>query len=360
MSNLERPFFSSLKRLEKWFQCQKRILPWRNQPSPYRVWISEIMLQQTQVITVVPYFEKFIQRFPTIEALAAAEEQEVLFYWAGLGYYSRARNIYRTAKKILALNHFPETVEGWLEMPGVGPYTAGAILSIASNQARPILDGNVERVLSRIRKLNRDRGDTFYKKRLWKLSTFFVEFAAKKKILPSILNQALMELGATICTPKKQKCSECPLSEICQAYRFQEVDAYPPKKKPKEWIAVKEKVSCVMNPKGYVLLQQRNEKQWRAGLWDFLEEIPQDLKKQLKHLGSIESKHIVTRHKIQRQTEVWLYDDSAQSVRWKAGEKLPLSHHWVSIENPHLPVGSALKKTLARVHQDFLMKTPHE
>ncbi len=159
-------FLMSLKSLERWFESQKRILPWRNLPSVYRVWISEVMLQQTQVVTVVPYFEKFVAKFPTVEDLAMAPEADVMQLWAGLGYYSRARNIHKTAKMINKQGQFPKTKEEWLDMPGVGPYTAGAILSIAENLPEPILDVNVERVLSRVWCVKRENEDQKFKVRL--------------------------------------------------------------------------------------------------------------------------------------------------------------------------------------------------
>jgi len=177
-----------LNQMAGWFERQQRILPWRENPDTYRVWISEIMLQQTQVVTVIPYFEKFIARFPTVQALAQAPEEDVLLHWAGLGYYSRARNIHRAAKIIDQAGCFPSTREGWLEIPGVGHYTAGAILSISLNQPEAILDGNVERVLSRARRVSRMKGDSFYKERLWRLSRIVVERAFDLKIPPRAAN----------------------------------------------------------------------------------------------------------------------------------------------------------------------------
>ena len=153
------------KEFGAWFERQQRVLPWRDQPTLYRVWVSEIMLQQTQVITVVPYFERFIAKFPDVHALARATEAEVTAQWAGLGYYSRARNLRKGAIAIEAEGRFPATRAEWLEIPGVGDYTAGAILSIAQNLPEPILDGNVERVLSRVRRVSRARGDAAFKSR---------------------------------------------------------------------------------------------------------------------------------------------------------------------------------------------------
>lgn len=332
-------FLVSLRQFEKWFQRQKRILPWRDQPSVYRVWISEIMLQQTQVITVIPYFERFVTRFPTVEALAEAPEEDVLHHWAGLGYYSRARNLHKAAKKIVAQGRFPTNREEWLEIPGVGHYTAGAILSIASDLPEAILDGNVERVLSRVRRVDRQKGDTEFKSRLWKLSQIFVETAYRHGIRPSNLNQALMELGATICTPKKPKCLLCPISPLCKAAATGEQESYPPKKAPKKWLQVQEELHCWMTESGKVLLRKRQANEWRAGLWDLIEAQPQETQPKLNFLGSVETKYVVTRHKVKRLTKIW-----------KVSENVNLSGlQWVSFDSPEVPVGAPLKKTLKEI-----------
>jgi A/G-specific adenine glycosylase len=332
----------SLKRLASWFERQKRVLPWRDEPSLYRVWISEIMLQQTQVVTVIPYFEKFVTRFPTVKALARASEEDVLLHWAGLGYYSRARNIHQAARQIVAAGAFPRDREGWLDVPGVGPYTAGAILSIALDQPEAILDGNVERVLSRVRRVSRDGGDATYKQRLWRLSRIFVERADEKKIRPSVLNQALMELGATVCTPKKPKCLLCPIAEICRAHQHSEEEAYPPKKKRKEWLEVREEVHCVFDAKGRMLLALRGPGEWRAGLWDFPEESP-FAKSKLTRVGKVESKLVVTRHRITRTAHVWTTKSAASGA----------SLRWISIRSPEVAVGGSLQKTLRQIRDTY-------
>jgi A/G-specific adenine glycosylase len=358
-------FLVSLKQLEHWFERQKRVLPWRNNPTIYRVWISEIMLQQTQVITVVPYFEKFIGRFPTLESLAKAPEEEVLHYWAGLGYYSRARNLHKGAQKITEKGRFPMNREEWLEVPGVGNYTAGAILSIASGQPEAILDGNVERVLSRVRTVSRQKGDVAFKERLWRISRIFVQTADRHKIPPSVLNQALMELGATICVPKKPRCLLCPVTDLCRAYCRGEQDAYPPKKKPKTWVQVKENLHCLLNDRGEVLLRKRGSGEWRAGLWDLLEESPNGIYAKSKLLGEVETRHVVTRHKISRVTQVWRLPKArspgllgaAESAEAGVSQKSAQSQdelRWVSLREPEVAVGSALKRTLKKIAETGL------
>jgi len=349
-------FLISLKRLESWFQRQKRVLPWRDQPSIYRVWISEIMLQQTQVVAVVPYFEKFIARFPSVEVLAKASEEEVMKYWAGLGYYSRARNLRLAAQEIVRSGRFPDTREAWLELPGIGPYTAGAILSIATHQPIPILDGNVERVLSRLRCVSRKNGDVAFKSRLWRISEIFVTAADRHQIDPSITNQALMELGATLCSPRKPACLLCPLQELCRAAQTGTQDHYPPKKKPKKWIQVKERLHCLLDDSGRVLLRRRQKGEWRAGLWDLMDDEPKSLGIRSVSIGEVETQHIVTRHKIHRTTAVWqVKGPAAQMNLLKAAEYLGpglrggTDEKWVDMRNPEVPVGSALKRTLKRV-----------
>ena len=349
-----KPFETALRQMAGWFERQQRILPWRENPDTYRVWISEIMLQQTQVVTVIPYFEKFIARFPTVQILAAAPEEEVLLHWAGLGYYSRARNLHRAARLIVEAGEFPSTRDGWLEIPGVGGYTAGAILSISLNQAEAILDGNVERVLSRVKQVDRSEGDTHYKESLWGYSREFVERAFALKIAPRVTNQALMELGATICTPKKPKCQLCPLSKLCQAHAQGIEERFPPKKKPKKWIDVREELHCVIDAEGRVLLRRRDAGEWRAGLWDLLNEPAEESRARL--VGEVHSKHIVTRHKITRTTKIWRLKGakkSAQGTKWTAAEAGAVTHRWVSPQNPEVAIGSALKKTLSQIRETF-------
>ncbi len=348
-------FLMVLSHLESWFVLQRRILPWRESSSIYRVWVSEIMLQQTQVVTVIPFFERWMARFPTLQDLARAEVEEVLGYWAGLGYYSRARNLHRGAQKVLELGGFPKTRLEWLGIPGVGDYTSGAILSIACNQPEAILDGNVERVLSRVRRVTRQKGDAQFKSRLWQLSKIFVESAAQAGIEPRNLNQALMELGAMICTPTKPKCSVCPISPICRAHQRNDVESFPPKKKPKNWIHLEEKVHAFVNARGEVLLSVSEAGKWRAGLWDFPSQSPDHLFKKAKRLGQVETHYVVTRHKVKRVTEVWSVSNSVRSSNgqsvWKvaASELHDKNLCWVMLNQPKVPMGAPAKKVIGKV-----------
>jgi A/G-specific adenine glycosylase len=341
--------------LAKWFERQQRILPWREQPTTYRVWISEIMLQQTQVITVVPYFEKFLGRFPTVESLAEAPLEDVLLHWAGLGYYSRARNIHKAARLVVEKGRFPKTREEWIEIPGVGEYTAGAILSIALNQPEAILDGNVERVLSRYRMIARGDSDKIYKTALWDLSREVVTRAFENKIAPRVTNQALMELGATICTPRQPKCLLCPIRKGCRAHLAGEEESFPPKKKRKEWIEIREELHCLISDEGKILVKLREKGEWRAGLYDLMVSAPReldlpDLGKAIL-VGTVESRHVVTRHKITRKTSVWRVKRSRMLRASEEGDAL--DGRWITPFQPEVAIGSALKKTLELINETF-------
>lgn len=201
--------------LLSWYRRAKRDLPWRRDPTPYRVWVSEIMLQQTTVAAVTPKYEAFLRRFPSLASLANSREDEVLKHWAGLGYYSRARNLRRAARSVVA-DHggtFPSELAPVLALPGVGRYTAGAILSIAFQKPFPLVDGNVIRVFSRLFGLKGRAKDPAFAARMWPLAGRLVPRHG-----PGDWNQALMELGATVCTPDSPSCGACPVSEHCEAF----------------------------------------------------------------------------------------------------------------------------------------------
>ncbi|MEN0066724.1 MAG: A/G-specific adenine glycosylase [Myxococcota bacterium] len=251
--------------LVSWFNEHARTLPWRSDPTPYHVLLSELMLQQTRVETVIPYFERFTARWPTLGDLAKAKEEEVLHAWAGLGYYSRARNLLRCAVAVSERGEMPQTVDGLRELPGVGPYTAGAIASIAFGVRAPLVDGNVERVVSRLDARAEDpRGAG--KKALWARVTDLHE-AAPEEIAPGDLNQALMELGATVCKPKQPRCDVCVLSSGCLAHAANEVAAYP-KKKPKKPPTPMFSVAGIWRRPDGVVLGRRPNKGLLSGLYE--------------------------------------------------------------------------------------------
>ena len=215
------------KKLLAWFRASHRDLPWRRTKDPYRIWLSEIMLQQTRVTTVIPYYERFLKHFPDVRALADAPEEKVLRLWAGLGYYSRARNLQKAAREIVARHdsRFPNTRVDALELPGIGAYTVAAILSIAYGKKMAVLDGNVARVLARLRALE---GDLRNASRWRELQATADTLIAAQN--PGDWNQAMMELGATVCTPKSPQCLLCPVGEFCQARKRGLAETLPVKR----------------------------------------------------------------------------------------------------------------------------------
>jgi A/G-specific adenine glycosylase len=252
-------------KLLRWFERSARDLPWRRTGDPYAVWISEIMLQQTQVATVVPYFERFMAAFPTVADLAHADLERVLKLWEGLGYYSRARSLHGAAQKIVEEHggRVPNTLEGLLSLPGVGRYTAGAILSIAFHQAAPILDGNVKRVLSRLFAISLDPAARETEELLWSLSASLVPTGKANPF-----NQGLMELGAMICTPRDPGCLVCPLRNLCIAGKTGDPEAFPVRREKKKIPRV-ERVAAVIQRKEEILVRQRPAKGLLGGLWEF-------------------------------------------------------------------------------------------
>lgn len=264
--NMANVFSAFSKKLLKWYELYGRHdLPWQKNQTHYRVWISEIMLQQTQVSTVIPYYERFMTRFPSVSALAKAPEDEVLSHWSGLGYYARARNLHKTAK-IIVSDHkgkFPTTVEGMITLPGIGQSTAGAIISFAQQEKAVILDGNVKRVLSRYFAVDAPKKD------LWPLAT---ELTPSKNA--HHYNQAIMDLGATLCTRTKPRCQDCPFIQTCAGYQTGNPTTYPvkidktaQKKRPTK----KVNLLIIQNAKKEILLLKRPSKGIWGGLWSFPE-----------------------------------------------------------------------------------------
>jgi A/G-specific adenine glycosylase len=223
------------KQLLGWFRQFKRDLPWRRTREPYRIWLSEIMLQQTRVAAVIPYYERFVNRFPDVRALAGAPEEEVLRLWSGLGYYSRARNLQKAAKQIAAKHggQFPSKVDDALALPGIGNYTASAILSIAFGEKLAVLDGNVARVLARLGAI---RGDVRESRRWQALQKIADECLDPRS--PGDWNQAMMELGATVCTPKSPQCLICPVAQFCEGRKLGIAEDLPDKRKKRATVEV--------------------------------------------------------------------------------------------------------------------------
>jgi A/G-specific adenine glycosylase len=251
--------------LVAWFRAHQRNLPWRG-ASPYAVWISEIMLQQTQVATVIPFFNRFLERFPTVQALADAPIEEVLKFWAGLGYYARARNLHRAAKRIVEDfgGELPRTPEAIESLPGIGRYTAGAILSIAYDVPRPIVDGNVIRVLSRVFGLRGDPKSADNQAALWALAEQLVPQES-----PGDFNQGVMELGALLCEPAEPKCERCPLLAVCVAGNSPDPSVLPEIAPGRATIAVTHSAALIRDDRGRVLIVQRPLHGLWGGLWEF-------------------------------------------------------------------------------------------
>jgi A/G-specific adenine glycosylase len=253
------------KKILNWYDSHARELPWRGIADPYAVWISEIMLQQTRIETVIPYFERLMQRFPSVLELAAAPQKDILNLWEGLGYYARARNLHRAAQVIVEEHggELPGDPKALRSLPGIGRYTAGAIASIAFGLNEPALDGNIRRVLARVFDVDRPARSMGGEKRLWELA---MEHLPPGKA--GNYNQALMDLGAVVCTPKSPDCSNCPVSDLCLA-RALGVQEQRPVKKPKSTVPHRTVAAAIIQRNGRTLIAQRPDRGLLGGMWEF-------------------------------------------------------------------------------------------
>ena len=252
--------------LLKWFGQNARVLPWREDPAPYRVWISEIMLQQTRVAAVMPYFNRFLAALPKVENLAVVPDDKLLKLWEGLGYYNRARNLKKAAQIIMSKYNgvIPEDYNELLKLPGIGPYTAGAIASIAYGKDKTAVDGNVLRVFSRV---NAEEGDITSENIKKKIEEIAIECLPISNA--GCYNQSLMELGATVCLPNGEpKCHECPVREVCEAYKLNKMTEYP-KKSPKKKRSIEEKTILILQDSNYLAIRKRPDHGLLAGLYEF-------------------------------------------------------------------------------------------
>lgn len=262
------------QRLLRWFDQHGRTdLPWQQAINPYRVWVSEIMLQQTQVSTVIPYFQRFMARFPTVSDLAEAPVDEVLSLWTGLGYYARARNLHKAAQQIARQHdgHFPSRLEDIQALPGVGRSTAGAIFSIACGGRAPILDGNVKRVLARHAAITGWPGQKEVEQQLWALAE---SHTPDQRVAD--YTQAIMDLGATLCTRSRPNCSICPVAQDCQANALAQQADFPGKKPRKALPEKRTTMLLLKNAQGEILLEQRPAQGIWGGLWSLPELPPED------------------------------------------------------------------------------------
>lgn len=319
------------RKLLAWYRRHQRQLPWRatkNQtPNPYFVLVSEAMLQQTQVATVIDYFERFIKAFATVEALAAANEQEVLKLWQGLGYYRRARNLHKAAQLIVSEHggEVPRTVEVIATLPGVGRYTAGAIASIAYSQPAPILDGNVARVLARWFAIEACIDDTATKNELWRLAA---ELVPKTK--PGDFNQAMMELGAMVCSPRGPACLTCPVRSECDANEQGVAESLPVRQKKVAQKVVQHHVLAIKRRGKYLFSQRPANGLW-ANMWELptfedMDAVPKerDVAKRIKlqtglQLASLNKVNSMQHQTTHRKIQFTLWQTSVESGRLKSG-----------------------------------------
>ena len=252
-------------RLLAWYDRNGRDFPWRETRDPYRIWLSEIMLQQTGVATVIPYYNRFLERFPDVAALSVATVDEVIELWAGLGYYSRARNLHAAARQVVAEHDglFPDNLEQLMALPGIGRSTAGAILSIAFDKKAPILDGNVRRVLIRLDAIDQPPRAAAVEKLLWRRAE---ELTSSER--PHDYAQAIMDLGATVCTPRNPDCGACPLVALCRAYWLGRADELP-RRQPRKKVPLVRQVALLLERDGSFLVRKRPLQGMLAGLWEF-------------------------------------------------------------------------------------------
>jgi A/G-specific adenine glycosylase len=337
------------RKLRSWFRTRSRDLPWRKTNDPYAIWVSEIMLQQTQVATVIDYFFRFLHRFPTVVDLAQADTQEVLKYWEGLGYYRRARQMHAAANQIVAehAGEFPSNFDQILALPGIGRYTAGAICSFAFDQSQPILEANTQRLYCRLMKWEGDPKSGQSQKALWR---FAEEFVPEKNA--GEINQALMELGSLVCTPSHPKCEQCPLQTFCPTFAQNRQADIPKPPKPKEFEHLHE-VAWVVWDRDQVLVRECLPGERWEGLWDFPRfaiEAEQQLDDErfallLKRFGlkvhaptlRMRIKHGVTKYKITLDC----FD-----VQWKAGPQAIIGNYrWLRFDQLHeVPLHSTARR----------------
>jgi A/G-specific adenine glycosylase len=263
----ERPA-SEIRRIRapllRWYDANRRDLPWRRTDDPYAIWISEAMLQQTRVETVIPYWERFLKAFPDVASLARADLDDIYAVWTGLGYYSRARNLKHAAETIVAehAGQLPDTAEGLLELKGIGRYTAGAIASIAFDREAPLVDGNVIRVFARLVGIREDSASRSVVEWMWAIASELVIGSR-----PGDLNQALMELGATVCTPRSPDCAVCPVRRHCDAFAEGDAESLPIKKKKAKQTRIRA-IAASIERAGKILAVRRPETGLMAGLWE--------------------------------------------------------------------------------------------
>jgi len=318
------------KLLLAWYDAGHRDLPWRQTSDPYRIWVSEIMLQQTRAQTVIPYYQRFLQRFPTVDALAAAPENDLLALWSGLGYYSRARNLKRAAQAMVASGGFPRDYAALRALEGVGDYTAAAISSIAFGLPHAVVDGNVLRVVARV---ENDAGEIGAARTRERFRAVAQEWLDAER--PGAFNQALMELGATVCLPRNPLCLVCPLATVCAARQAGTESQLPVKLRKQEPVRIEAKLLLVRRG-GDVLLKQRSsaEKQM-PGFWDLPS--PEDLP--TANVGKCygDFRHSITHHRYTFHVYLASARNPGRGYAWFATERLS-----------EIPLSTTARKALKR------------
>ena len=328
--------------LLKWYHNTARDLPWRRSPDPYRVWVSEIMLQQTQVERVKDYFHRFVTKFPSVFDLAEADEAVVLKYWEGLGYYRRARQLHAAAKLIVSDHEgiFPHDACALRQLPGVGRYTAGAIASISFDLPEPILEANSRRVLARLTHYGRPLSGNKDDQPLWDIAAAIVPRDGGA----GAFNQALMDLGSIVCTPVSPSCETCPLAEHCEAYQLGNVDQIPNVPTRKSSKKINEKAYVLVH-QGKLLVVRRQSGEWWEGLWDFPRAVPDRMTAcgRQRRLGVID--YSVTNHKV-----------TCQILSRMASQRPAVRRHqrWLSpLEIQKLPMTSPGRKIVLLAEKHF-------
>lgn len=331
-----------------WYGRQGRSLPWRETRDPYRIWLSEIMLQQTTVAAVIDYYQRFLKAFPTLESLAAATQEDVINLWAGLGYYSRARNLHRAAQLLVTEyeGRFPEDVDSLQQLPGIGRSTAGAIAALAFEQRAAILDGNVRRVLCRLCALQQPPRSTASEKQLW---LWTEQLTPVERIHD--YTQAIMDLGATVCVPRKPLCEQCPVAFLCQARQLG-LENELPLKQVKKQVPLRQQIALMVEKEGRFLVHRRPAEGFLGGLWEFPniglgeDEAPdrkltlllQDLSIQAKPVALGQIRHIYSHFRL----ELFLFKVGTDNFLAAEGR-----HHWCTRDELNgLALHGAHKKAL--------------
>lgn len=307
------------QQIREWYRSNRRDLPWRNTTNPYRIWISEIVLQQTRVQQGLEYYLRFVEAFPDVNTLAAASEDEVFALWEGLGYYSRARNL-RKGAQFIAQNGMPASYQEWLNVPGVGPYTAAAISSFAHGEGQAVVDGNVYRVLSRIFAIDTPINSSAGQKEFRQIAQ---ELIAHQP--PGEHNQAMMELGALVCVPKSPKCEECPVMESCSALRSKTIEEYPVKTSKTKVLEETLHYTVIYSHRGVAVRKRPSKGIW-ASLYEFTPQAPENLNLQLTNIREFpEVKHLLSHRKLSiriHAAELLEESTALSEFEWKSWDEL--------------------------------------